>query len=56
MAKLAVLGGKPVAKGGLKVPPWPFADVSDEKAVAEAIRGRRWCRIYPGSWAERFER
>ncbi|OIO00521.1 aminotransferase DegT [Candidatus Desantisbacteria bacterium CG_4_10_14_0_8_um_filter_48_22] len=55
MAKLAVLGGKPVAEGGLKTPPWPMVDKSDIKTVEEALKGRRWCRIYPGSWAERFE-
>ena len=56
MAKLAVLGGKPVAKGGLKIPAWPFVDKSDLNIVSEALKGRRWCRIYPGSWAERFEK
>lgn len=55
MAKLAILGGKSAAKG-LKVPRWPIVDREDEKALIEVLRGRRWCRIYPGSWAEKFEK
>jgi len=55
MAKLALLGGTPAAKG-LKIPGWPVVDRNDFEIVKQALKGRRWCRIYPGSWAERFEK
>ena len=57
MAKLALMGGPREAER-LKelVPPWPIYDEEDEKAVVEVVRSRRWCRLYPGSKAEVFER
>ena len=55
MAKLAALGGKPAAKG-LKLDGWPIVDKEDEKMLIKVLRGRKWCRIYPGSWAEKFEK
>lgn len=55
MAKLAVLGGKPAAKG-LNIPAWPFVDREDERMLVKVLKGRRWCRIYPGSWTEKFEK
>ena len=57
MAKLALMGGPREAER-LKelVPPWPIYDEEDEKAVVEVVRSRRWCRLYPSSKAEVFER
>ena len=56
MAKLAIVGGVPVAGDlGRLIPRWPAFDEDDVRAVVEAVRGGRWCRLYPGSYAERFE-
>jgi len=56
MVKLAINGGEPVAKDLVNlVPRWPVFDEDDVRAVVEAIRGGRWCRLYQGSYAERFE-
>jgi len=38
------------------IPRWPLFDEEDIKAVVETLRSGRWCRLYPGSAAERFER
>lgn len=42
MAKLALLGGKPVFKPQHKWPRWPVASRADERRVLEAIRGGVW--------------
>jgi len=55
MAKLAINGG-PKAAEGLRIPPWPMLDEEDKRAVIEALESRRWCRIYPGSRVEEFEK
>ncbi|WP_291999269.1 DegT/DnrJ/EryC1/StrS aminotransferase family protein [Caldivirga sp.] len=56
MVKLAVNGGEPVAKDlSRMIPRWPLLDEDDVKAVVEAVKGGHWCRLYPGSYAERFE-
>ncbi|WP_291764665.1 DegT/DnrJ/EryC1/StrS family aminotransferase [Caldivirga sp. UBA161] len=56
MVRLAVNGGEAVAKDlGRLIPKWPIFDEDDVEAVVEAVRGGRWCRLYPGSYAERFE-
>ncbi|MDD5687546.1 MAG: DegT/DnrJ/EryC1/StrS family aminotransferase [Elusimicrobia bacterium] len=55
MSKLAILGGKKAASE-LKIPRWPIADKSDEKMVLDVLRRGNWCRLYPNSWAEKFER
>ncbi len=55
MAKLAIHGG-PRAAEKLEVPQWPMLDKRDKQALLEALESRRWCRIYPGSRVEEFER
>lgn len=57
MAKLALKGGSREAEDLKKiVPQWPIYDEEDERAVVEVVRSRRWCRLYPGSKAEVFEK
>ncbi|RJS75026.1 DegT/DnrJ/EryC1/StrS family aminotransferase [Candidatus Bathyarchaeota archaeon] len=57
MARLALKGGPREAERLRElVPPWPIYDEEDERAVVEVVRSRRWCRLYPGSKAEVFER
>ncbi|MEW6356168.1 MAG: DegT/DnrJ/EryC1/StrS family aminotransferase [Planctomycetota bacterium] len=55
MAKLAINGG-PKAAEALNVPAWPMVTKRDEEAVLEAVRSGKWCRIYPGSRVEKFEK
>ena len=55
MPELAINGG-PKAAEGLHIPRWPMLDEEDKKAVLEALESRHWCRIYPGSRAEEFEK
>jgi len=55
MAKLAINGG-PRAAEELDVPQWPMLDEEDKKAVLEVLESKRWCRIYPGSRVEEFEK
>jgi dTDP-4-amino-4,6-dideoxygalactose transaminase len=54
MSILAIRGGSQAAKD-LNLPPWPEFDISEEKAVLNALRSRRWCRL-SGSEVEEFER
>lgn len=55
MAKLAIHGGHPAA-GGLQLPRWPMIEEEDRKAVLEALESGHWCRLYPDSYAEQFEK
>lgn len=55
MAELAIEGGSKAAER-LEVPQWPTLDEEDEGAVLEALESGRWCRIYPGSRVEEFEK
>ena len=55
MAKLAINGG-PKAAEGVELPKWPLLHEEDKKAVLDALESRRWCRIYPGSRVEQFEK
>ena len=55
MPELAINGG-PKAAEGLRIPRWPMLDEGDKKAVLAALESRHWCRIYPGSRAEEFEK
>jgi dTDP-4-amino-4,6-dideoxygalactose transaminase len=55
MTKLAIHGG-PKAAGTLSIPQWPTVEDEDRSAVLEVLDSRRWCRIYPGSRTEAFER
>ncbi len=56
MAELALCGGSAVAAElRTAIPPWPQFDASDREALCRVLEGRRWCRIYSGSWTEKFE-
>ena len=55
MAKLAINGG-PKAAEKLDIPRLPILDEEDRRAVLETLDSRHWCRIYPGSRAEEFEK
>ena len=57
MARLAINGGPAeAAKLAKKVPRWPKVSDDDKRALVEVLDSRRWCRIYPGSKAEQFEK
>lgn len=57
MPKLAINGGPPEASElKQKVPRWPKVSEDDKKALMEVLESRRWCRIYPGSRVELFEK
>jgi len=57
MPKLAINGGPSEAsKLEEKVPRWPKTSDEDKKALLEVLDSKRWCRIYPGSKAELFEK
>jgi len=57
MPRLAISGG-PAEAGelGERIPKWPKISDDDKKALIEVLESRRWCRIYPGSRAEAFEK
>jgi dTDP-4-amino-4,6-dideoxygalactose transaminase len=57
MAKLAIDGG-PSEASRLKdiIPRWPEFSEGDREALIEVLESRRWCRIYPGSKVESFEK
>ncbi len=42
-AKLAILGGAPVHRGGWQS--WPVWDPNDEKELIEVVRSGTWCRL-----------
>lgn len=44
MAKLAALGGEPVAEGGLKIV-WPVIGDEDRDAILQTLNSRAWCRV-----------
>jgi len=55
--KLAICGGTAeAAELKEKIPMWPTVSDDDEKALIEVLNSRRWCRIYPDSKAEMFEK
>ena len=56
MAKLAIRGGKPLIGKRTKWADWPVFTKADETNLLKVLRGRRWCRIYDGSWVEAFEK
>jgi len=57
MSKLAINGGPSEAADlGEKIPKWPKFTEDDKKALVEVLESRKWCRIYPGSKAELFEK
>jgi dTDP-4-amino-4,6-dideoxygalactose transaminase len=55
MHQLAIHGG-PKAAESLRLPQWPTVEEEDKGAVLEVLESRQWCRAYPGSRAEAFER
>ena len=54
MARLALLGGRPVTRRGYRVR-WPEVDERDVRAVCRVVRSGGWWR-YSGREVERFER
>jgi len=57
MGKLAVNGGpREAAELREKIPEWPKVTEDDKKALIKVLESRRWCRIFPGSKAEMFEK
>jgi dTDP-4-amino-4,6-dideoxygalactose transaminase len=54
MSDLAIRGGSKAAYD-LNLPAWPEFDVSEEKAILNALRSRHWCRL-SGSEVAEFER
>ncbi len=57
MPKLAINGGpREAARLREKIPEWPKVTENDKKALTEVLESRSWCRIYPGSKAEQFEK
>ena len=57
LSKLAVNGG-PAEAADLRenIPKWPKFNDDDRKALMEVLESRRWCRLYPDSWADEFEK
>lgn len=57
MSKLAVNGG-PSEAAGLRerIPKWPKFTEDDKRALIDVLESGKWCRIYPGSKAELFEK
>lgn len=56
MGKLAINGGKKVVDKENFWAPWPVIDESDKKALLNVLEAKRLCRLYEGSWAEKFEK
>ena len=57
MPKLAINGGPSEASElKEKIPRWPKISEDDRKALVEVLESGRWCRIYPGSKVELFEK
>ena len=56
MAKLAVLGGKPLVSKSKKWMKWPLSNEDDAKLVAKITRSNRWSFDGPYEWefAEKF--
>lgn len=54
MSELALHGG-PQAAGAFECPAWPRLTDEARENVLSCLEGGRWCRLYDGSWAERFE-
>jgi len=57
VAKLAT-NGAPSEASRLKdtIPRWPEFSEDDKKALIEVLESKKWCRIYPGSKVESFEK
>ncbi len=56
MAHLAIKGGQPVAANlSNLIPRWPTISGREKEALIQVLEGRRWCRLYPGSYCQAFE-
>ena len=55
MAKLAINGGEPVIKEGLKTH-WPIYDDTEKKALIEVLESGRWCSMGGGGKVAQFEK
>lgn len=56
MGTLAINGGKKVIDKPDFWKPWPVIDNYDKKMLLRVLEERRFCRLYPDSWAEKFEK
>jgi len=57
MSKLAINGGPAEASELMeKIPRWPVFDEEDKEALIETLESRHWCRLYPNSKADLFEK
>jgi len=54
MSKLALKGGQPEINSG-ELPAWPQVTPEDQAAVLDVLRSGEMGRLYPNSYAERFE-
>jgi len=56
MGKLAINGGKKVIEEDNFWYSWPVIDDNDKKMILKVLEEKRFCRLYEGSWAEKFEK
>lgn len=57
MGKLAITGGEKIALDLEKnIPSWPLIGADAKENLLEVLESKRWCRIYPGSMVEKFEK
>jgi len=57
MGKLAITGGEKVALDLEKnISCWPLRGPDDKKNLLKVLESGKWCRIYTGSMAEKFEK
>jgi len=56
MGKLAINGGKKVVDKENFWTSWPIINEDDRKTVLNVLKEKNLCRLYEGSWAERFEK
>jgi len=54
MSKLAINGGQPELNAS-EIPAWPQITPEDREAVLDVLRSGEMGRLYPNSYAERFE-
>lgn len=56
MEKLAINGGKKIIDEENFWYSWPVIDENDKKSILKVLEEKRYCRLYEGSWAEKFEK
>jgi len=56
MGKLAINGGKKIVDRENFWTSWPIINEDDRKTVLNVLKEKNLCRLYEGSWAERFEK